>query len=556
MPGFSRLREQEQELQREGILMDRRSFAIKAGLIMVGSAIGSPLVGCSDYEIEIPCLGPAAAPEPVAGTKYIRASEIGCALDCDLRNGRNKHTGGAATDDGPRIIAAMAGASASNPITLIIDGSALVSGLFLPAGGNWSIAGLGCGTGFFVKSGTNNDGIHNGAANAAIPFDPGPPVPPRGANVSLSNFTLNGNQGSGLNGNSTSGRPHGNDRYWFCGINLMNLDNITIENIVLVNAPAYHVRLSNVGNVTVTGCVMRSSGENTDGLHFNGPANDIVISNCKFATGDDSIALNCPEGYSGNISRVAVSGCTFNSWSLMRLYTSNGGPVGFKIDTVSVSNCTGRFWEGAFLIGFMYGSEPNSVASLTVSDCTLTTPDVFGISENFGSILVSNVTFIPLPSGVNWGSQPNHTCGFLRPAPYNGTIDFTGSSLVFKNCTVLRTGDFNLAAVILENGSKISNVEFNGFELQGSSSSVPELLNLEGGSVGQLVIDSLLSDHIKAPVEAGGFARVGQVSGAGVLATGWKFPDSVMADGVPYVSAGNDSPSIKVGGIVEPYAKP
>jgi hypothetical protein len=122
---------------------------------------------------------------------------------------------------------------------------------------------------------------------------------------------------------------------------------------------------------------------------------------------------------------------------------------------------------------------------------------------------------------------------------------------------VLRlAGDFNLAAVILENGSNISNVEFNGFELQGSSSSVPELLNLEGGSVGQLVIDSLLSDHIKAPVEAGGFARVGQVSGAGVLATGWKFPDSVMADGVPYVSAGNDSPSIKVGGIVEPYAKP
>ena len=30
-------------------------------------------------------------------------------------------------------------------------GSALISGLFLPAGGYWSIAGLGCGTGFYVK---------------------------------------------------------------------------------------------------------------------------------------------------------------------------------------------------------------------------------------------------------------------------------------------------------------------------------------------------------------------------------------------------------------------
>jgi hypothetical protein len=42
----------------------------------------------------------------------------------------------------------MAAASESNPITLIIDGSGLISGLFLPAGGYWNIAGLGCGTGF------------------------------------------------------------------------------------------------------------------------------------------------------------------------------------------------------------------------------------------------------------------------------------------------------------------------------------------------------------------------------------------------------------------------
>ena len=41
-----------------------------------------------------------------------------------------------------------------------------------------------------------------------------------------------------------------------------------------------------------------------------------------------------------------------------------------------------------------------------------------------------------------------------------------------------------------------------------------------------------------------------------MLATGWEFPDSVMADGVPYISATTGSPSIKVGGIVEPYPLP
>ena len=38
---------------------------------------------------------------------------------------------------------------------------------------------------------------------------------------------------------------------------------------------------------------MRSFGPNTDGLHFEGPANDIAITGCEFGTGDDAIALNC-----------------------------------------------------------------------------------------------------------------------------------------------------------------------------------------------------------------------------------------------------------------------
>ena len=138
-------------------LIDRRRFIQKTGLLLAGPAFGSSLMGCGESELVIPCLGPAAPPVPVEGMTYIRASEIGCALDCNLETGRNKHTGGAATDDGPRINAAMAGATVDNPITLVIDGSALISGLFLPAGGYWNIAGLGCGTGFFVKPGTNND---------------------------------------------------------------------------------------------------------------------------------------------------------------------------------------------------------------------------------------------------------------------------------------------------------------------------------------------------------------------------------------------------------------
>ena len=65
-------------------------------------------------------------------------------------------------------------------------------------------------------------------------------------------------------------------------------------------------------------------------------------------SGDDSIALNCPEGYSGNISRVAVTNCTFNSLSLMRLYTTKRESYKFNIDTVSVSICLAPFRRPLF----------------------------------------------------------------------------------------------------------------------------------------------------------------------------------------------------------------
>ena len=147
--------------------------------------------------------------------------------------------------------------------------------------------------------------------------------------------------------------------------------------------------------------MIQSGGSGTDGVHIDGPSNDIAITNCRFKTGDDSIALNCPEGYAGDISRVQVSGCTFNSWSLMRLYTTNGGQDKFRISSVTVDNCAGKFAEAAFLIGLASGSLPGSVGSLSVSNCNLTAPTILGIAENLGTIELQNVVFVPSSSAGN-----------------------------------------------------------------------------------------------------------------------------------------------------------
>ena len=535
--------------------MSRRTFVQRAALLAAGSACAGGLAGCSSVDYtNIPCLGPAAAPSPVPGMTYIRASQIGCALDCNLSDGSNKKTGGAPTDDAPRINAAMAGATPGHPITLIIDGSALISGLFLPAGGNWSIAGLGCGSGFFVKRGTDNDGIHNGPPDAAIPFDPGPPSPARGSNVSLSNFTVNGNQGDGRDGDSTSGLPRGDDSAFFCSINLMNLDNVRIENVVVVNSPAYHFRLSNVGNVTVTGCVMHSSGLGTDGLHFDGPANDIAIRNCDFKTGDDSIALNGPEGHSGNISRVSVSNCTFNSWSLMRLYTTYGSPIRDQIDSVTVSNCSGTLEEAAFLIGLSAGSIPDSVASLTVSDCNLTAPTILGVAENFGNILLKNIVFTPSLSGVVWNGPINRVSAILRPSTtlwrrlhccfesYPGELsDRPGPG---HRC---RRGDPGKQFDHRQSG--IQRVFAPGQDVLSDTRAPHHRVGIDRPTCAWLL-------ERRQHRRSAGQRRVRQC-GIGLRCRrsghGWEFPDAVMADGVPYISASTGMPSIKVAGIVEPY---
>jgi hypothetical protein len=109
--------------------------------------------------------------------------------------------------------------------------------------------------------------------------------------------------------------------------------------------------------------------------------------------------------------------------------------------------------------------------------------------------------------------------------------------------------------MVLENDSTIENVTFNGFGVMntGVVTLVPSLVEMASGSIGQLVLNSVDSGTIGGPVPASEFSNLGSVSGTGVLATGWEFPDAVMADGVPYISASTGLPSIKVNGVVEPY---
>ena len=530
--------------------MDRRSFVRSAAMASAGAAMMPLVSGCAEAEkiSDVPCLAKVDAPAPQPGMKYIRASEIGCALDCDLTSGQNIHTGGSATDDGPKINAALAGATAANPITLVIDGGALVSGLFLPAGGHWSIAGLGCGTGFYIKTGTNSDGIRN-AGPGSLP-DVAGPAPARGSSVSLSNFTLNGNQGNGHDGNSTSGNPLGGI-VWLFGINLMNLDNITITNVVVVQSPSYHLRLSNVGNVTITGCVLHTRGPHTDGIHFDGPANDLTMDGCDIVCDDDAIALNCPEGYTGDIERVSITNCTFNSFRFLRVYVIGGtGNPSYRIRSVAVNGCSGASVAEAIIMGEGLGTAPQSIDDVTISNCTITAPAAVEVASNFGTVTFNNLKFTPAGNvGVGYA--------MVLSQGASGPLMDVASAFTFNDCSIVRQRDVPVVALLLQSNTTITVAEFNGFSAVDPAGSnfaaLPGLVNMDGGFIGQLGLDAVSSLHISGPVCDGDFAGLVSVAGSGVLATGWKMPDALMANGSPYLSANSGQPSVKNNGVVKPY---
>ena len=96
-----------------------------------------------------------------------------------------------------------------------------------------------------------------------------------------------------------------------------------------------------------------------------------------------------------------------------------------------------------------------------------------------------------------------------------------------------------------------------GNQTRTSAGPVPYLIDMANLTIGQLVIEALDTNNIAALVNpASGFKGIGTISGAGVLATGFQIPDSVMANGRTYISSTSPNegkPCIKIAGKVMTY---
>jgi hypothetical protein len=329
---------------------------------------------------------------------------------------------------------------------------------------------------------------------------------------------------------------------------------VTVEDLNFPSAAAdndFMLHISNANKISVRGCSFISGGTSHDGVHMDGHVEDVTISDCYFATGDDAIAVNCPEGYGGDISRVTVTNCTFNgSLSVMRIYTSLD-PAAIptnnvhKARNIHVSNCTGVVSNLCFSLGITNGglsstSDPDQIQDLTVTNCTLSSPNGLAcLLVPIASITFSDVKFIPTTTGPVF-------FGWFGPI----------GEMVLRDVRILRNADGNTApSCLLSGGSglnfgKLVLSDFGVNDIVGSSySAVPCVLNTSGTTIGRLVLDNIDLTHVTNFVDpTSAWGGVTSVTGSGVTSVG-PVPDTNLDNGMLYLSSNaSGAPSIKVGG--------
>jgi hypothetical protein len=471
------------------------------------------------------------------------ASDLGCLLDCDLATGLTV-AGTPATDNTALLNAFLATATATHPVSLVLDGPSLTTGLLIN-GGHTTIEGIGPDSGLFLKPGSNAHVIRN---HPDMQGDPGPGhIAPTRSNfgITVRNLRINGNRGTGTTGNTNTGITYDNaGKTMLYGISLVQTTAVWLEDLILLDFTTYAVTLSNCGTVVCRNLhITTPRDRNTDGIHFNGPASDIHITDCFFQTGDDAIALNAPEGFGGPIDRVAISNCIFNhAPTCIRIYGCAYPPISYPVSDVIIANCTGVVENTPFMIGFQRSAPLDTIQFLQASNCALGASYWATLNESCGVLNFQNNT---------WDS-PTHP-GFFLWIPLAVTL----SSVILSNCHIYRSSRGSapasgLHAADAARGSVIRKLSIEGFAIENEAGQtfppIPFLLDTSNVTIDELFIGSLDPANITAL--AHNFKGINRISGPGVLATGFPIPDHVMADNTPFLSADTGNPSIKLQGKV------
>lgn len=461
---------------------------------------------------------------------------------CNLSTGLTG-SGTACVDDTEELNSFLAAATESSPVRLIQDIGSLVTGLELPSTGHVTIECSGWDAGYFLAPGSNAHGIRNvpapdGNSVSRMPSSPG-------SNVEIKNCRINGNRGNGTSGNANSGdareSPKGN---WLFGIYLDNLLHVRLIHNWIYDAPTFGILCNACTDAVFDGNRLDAPSQqlNQDGIHVDGPSNQIRISNNWCNTPDDCIAMNAAEGYGGVIDGVSVtnSQCVGCLTAYRQLSNEEGAMMNAAVRNVTISNYAGTLKDSfgvvavALRLGEVHAGSTKTDIMQSVEATNLSfsseSSDAYmiEIDDNLGTLDVN---------GLTWNSPrgADALLNFKSPA--------TVSSASLRGVRIMRTDDGHAGAYLLKvpRGCAIQNLHLNGVFVENQAGEsyrpIPNLLAIPaGGAIANLDIGALDPSNIAALTSADDYKRIGRVQGAGLTATGFPVPDAIVPNLVPYIS--------------------
>ncbi len=290
------------------------------------------------------------------------------------------------------------------------------------------------GTGFYLAA-NSKDIFSNGPWGSGSTCDVGAgAIASQGANIQVLNLVLNGNAPNQTN-------------YCF-GVDINNINGVTLRDVIFYNAARYSVKVANVSQMIADGNQYFSTsplaGTNTDGIHIEGPASDFKITNSSFKTSDDAIALNAYEGYCGPITRVAIDNVHMdNAFNAVRLYnldlnTCGNGTVPL-ISNVDIGHMTGptlhwlTFGAGATPVGTLNPAVTNvHIHDSSFSQTSASLGPVL-IQDNIGTLSFDNIDWDSptYPQFLDFGSVS--TAYFQTISIHNLQIRDTAAGSAFSN---------------------------------------------------------------------------------------------------------------------------
>lgn len=416
------------------------------------------------------------------------------------------------------------------------------------------------GTGFYQQSGAIGATISNGVIVCVDPLG----VPPsRGANVTIQDLVLNANS----QGNSS-----------FCsGLDFANLNNIYINNVTIFNNSHFGTRFDNVGNVVVhatkvfpyaPGVVLtETTPAFSDGLHFDGPANDIQVDDFQYHGSDDGIALNAAEGYCGPISRVQIANyIAFNSADFFRAYntsTTCGNGLIPLIDQVGLTNVHGDAYKAFGYLGNNVGTHTltlnPAITNLTWTNSHIYSPFGFLVYDNLGEIHFD----------IDWETKGStggpEWLNFAENQIHVQTLDLGHSTQIWTSdlssvthgvvtnmdgsaCNVIDTIQFNGYAIRSNPIGTYGHLAYL-YDAQGACQSVNHIVvqgydqtnilhiaNVSGGGIGTIQNPNYLPQSLTNGLITSYFSQEGR--GTVLTNTGLDFTNSATFNGTWGASAG------------------